>query len=104
MNNCPWKENKTGKDDEDRSDYDDECSGPWKRAKDGNHRLPWVSTGSDMTALSQHESEEEYSGTSVGRGLVGAASKSKHHDTCNCGCTYKTHTIKNALTRDMQLE
>jgi hypothetical protein len=68
MNNCPWKENKTVKGDEDGSDYDDECSGPWKRAKEGNHRLPRVSTGSDTTALSQHESEEEYDGISDGEG------------------------------------
>jgi hypothetical protein len=59
MNNCPWNENKTHKDDEDRSDYDNECSGLRKRAKDRDHLLPWVSTGSDTTALSQHESEEE---------------------------------------------
>jgi hypothetical protein len=60
MNDCPWKENKTGKDYEDGSDYDNECSsGPRKRAKEGNHRLPWMSTDNDTTALSQHESEEE---------------------------------------------
>jgi hypothetical protein len=68
MNNCLWKENKTGTDDEDGSDYDNECSGPRKRAKEGNHRLPWVSTGSDMAALSQHGSEEEYGGISDGEG------------------------------------
>jgi hypothetical protein len=64
MNNCPWKENKTHEDNEDGSDYDNECSGPRKRAKEGNHCLPRVSTGSDMTALSQHESEEECGGIS----------------------------------------
>jgi hypothetical protein len=66
MNNCPWKENKTGKDNEDGSDYDNECSGPQKRAKEGNHHLPWVSAGSDATALSQHEIKEEYGGISDG--------------------------------------
>ncbi len=60
MNNCPWKENSTGKDNEDGSDYDNKCSGLRKRAKEGNHRLPRVSTGSDTTALSQHEREVEY--------------------------------------------
>ncbi len=68
MNNCSWKENKTGKDNKDGSDYDNECSGPKKRAKEGNHRLPWVSTGSDTTALSQDESEEEYGRISDGEG------------------------------------
>jgi hypothetical protein len=53
MNYCPWKENKIGEDNEDGSDYDNECCGPRKRAKEGNHLLPQVSTGSDTTALSQ---------------------------------------------------
>jgi hypothetical protein len=87
MNDCSWKENKTGKDNEDWSDCDDECSGPQTRANEGNCHLPWVSTGSDTTALSQHKSEEEYGGISDGEG--------------DRWCS--THAIKNAPTRDMQL-
>ncbi len=68
MNDCPWKENKTGEDNEDGSNYDNECSGPRKRVKEGNHHPPQVRTGSDTTALSQHESEEEYGGISDGEG------------------------------------
>ncbi len=68
MNNCPWKENKTGKDDENESDYDNKCSGPQKRAKEGSHNLPQVNTGSDVTALCQHESEEKYGGINDGEG------------------------------------
>jgi hypothetical protein len=68
MNNCLWKENKTHEDDEDGSDYDNEFSGPWKRAKEGDQCLPPVSTGSDTIALSQHENEEEYGGISDGEG------------------------------------
>ncbi len=64
MNDCPWKENKAGEDDEDGSIYDNECSGPLKRAKEGNHCLPRVSKSSDTTALSQYESEKEYGGIS----------------------------------------
>ncbi len=68
MNDCPWKENKTHKDNEDGSDYNNDCSGPCKRAKEGDHHLLFVSTGSDTTALSKHESEEEYGGISDGEG------------------------------------
>jgi hypothetical protein len=105
INNCPWTENKTGEDDEDGSDYDDECSRPRKRAKDGNQHLPWVSTDSDTTALTQHESEEEFGRSSDGEGDRLVRHLRAHiQDTSNFGRTYKTHVIKNAPTRDMQLE
>jgi hypothetical protein len=108
------EKNETGRDNEDESDYDDECSRPQKRAKDGNHCLPWVSTDSDTTALTQHEGEEEYGGRSDGEEIGGAASKSTHtrhmqlwthlQDICDQERTYKRHAIGIAPTRDMQLK
>ncbi len=66
INDCPWKETKRGKheDNDDGSDNEYGCSRPWKRARDGSHRLPRVSTDFDLNSLLQHESEEEYGGSS----------------------------------------
>jgi hypothetical protein len=124
MNNCPWKQNKTGKDNEDGSDYDNACSGPRKRAKEGNHHLPQVSTGSDTTALSQHESEVEYGGISDGEGdrwcgveehtymahatvnapTIHMQSRTHLQETCNWNSTYKRYAIGIRPTRQMQSE
>jgi hypothetical protein len=70
INNCPWKENKRGEDEDNGDGCDGEygCSGLWKRARDGSHHLPRVSTDFDLNSLLQHESEEEYSGSSDGEG------------------------------------
>ncbi len=42
ISNCPWKENKRGKHENNDDGSDDEygCSRPWKRARDGSHHLP----------------------------------------------------------------
>ncbi len=64
-----------------------------------------MSTGSDTTALSQHESEEEYGRISDGEGNRLVRRLRAHiHDTCNFGCTFNTHAINTAPTRDKQLE
>jgi hypothetical protein len=65
-----------------------------------------------MTALFQHESEEEYG--RMGRGIGGAESKSTHtrhmqlwmhlQYTCYQERTYKRHAIGIPPTQDMQLE
>ncbi len=69
FNDCPWKE-KSGEDEDndDGSDNEYGCSRPWKRAKDGSHCLPRVSTDCDLNSLLQHVSEEEYGRSSDGKG------------------------------------
>jgi hypothetical protein len=66
INDCPWKENKSGKHEDDDDGYG--CSRPWKRARDGSHCLHRVSTDCDLNSLLQHESEEEYGRSSDGEG------------------------------------
>ncbi len=70
INDCPWKENKRDKHEDYDNGSDDEygCSRPWKRARDGSHCLPQVSTDCDLNSLLQHESEEEYGRSSDGEG------------------------------------
>ncbi len=52
---CPWKA-KRGEDD-DESDDENRYGSPRKRARDGNHRLPQVSTDYDLDTLF-YESED----------------------------------------------
>jgi hypothetical protein len=66
INDCPRKENKIDKheDYDNGSDNEYGCSRPRKRARDGSHCLPGVSTDCDLNSLLQHESEKEYGGSS----------------------------------------
>jgi hypothetical protein len=70
INDCPWKENKKGEHEDNDNGSDDEygCSRPWKRAMDGSHHLPQVSTDCYLNSLLQHDSEKEYGGSSDGEG------------------------------------
>ncbi len=55
IEDCPWKA-KRGEDD-DESDDENGYGSPGKRARDGNHRLPQVSTDYDLDTLF-YESED----------------------------------------------
>ncbi len=78
MNNCLSKENKTHKEDEDGSDYDNECSGPWKRAKEWTTIfLGWVQAVTRLLWVNMRV-WKNMAESVTGRGIGGAASKNTH--------------------------